>query len=87
MEQRAVGRWHAEKRLQGLTELEAVNAQAGICGVVQPSFLSPAAGGVRVHLSGCNTCRMNAMNENSSLVAICLFRHKVLQTFCFSLRD
>lgn len=44
-----------DKRLRGLTELKAVDAQAWICGVVQPSFLSPAAGGVSVHLPRGNT--------------------------------
>lgn len=41
---------------QELTELETVDAQAGISGVVQPSLLSPAAGRVCVHLPGCHPC-------------------------------
>ena len=39
----------------GHTELKAIDAQAWICGVVQSSLLPPAAGGVCVHLPGCNT--------------------------------
>lgn len=57
-----MGRWFAEKRLQDLTELEAVDSQAGIRGVVQPSLLSPAAGGVCVHLAGCDSCTITVVN-------------------------
>lgn len=40
---------------RGLTQVQAVDAQTWIRGVVQPSLLPPAAGGVRVHLASCNT--------------------------------
>ena len=51
-----------EKRQQDLTELETVDAQAGIRGVVQPSLLSPAAGGVCVHLPGFDPCTITVVN-------------------------
>ncbi len=54
--EKTTGRWFVEKRLRDLTELETVDAQTGICGVVQPSLLSPAASGVCVHLPGCDPC-------------------------------
>lgn len=34
--------------------METVDAQTGICGVVYPPLLPPAAGGVCIHLSCCN---------------------------------
>lgn len=52
-------------RLPGLTELEAVDAQARIRGVVQSSLLSPAAGGVRVHLPGCDACTGTVVNKQA----------------------
>lgn len=55
-----------ETRLQDLTELESIDAQAGIRGVVQPSLLSPAAGGVCVHLSGCYPCTITVVNMPTS---------------------
>lgn len=42
--------------------MEAIDAQARVCGVVEPSLLSPAAGGVCVHLS----CR----NPRAAVVAL-----------------
>lgn len=57
------GRWFEEKRRQGLTEMESVDAQTWICGVVQPSLLPPAAGRVCVHLPGCNTCTITCKQE------------------------
>lgn len=53
------GRWLVEL----LTQMETVDAQAGICGVVQPSFLSPAAGRVCVHLSRCNPWKKKHNNK------------------------
>ncbi|MEQ2159654.1 hypothetical protein GOODEAATRI_025254, partial [Goodea atripinnis] len=47
-----------ERSRRGLTELKAVDAQAGICGVVEPSLFSPAACWVCVHLPCCNTCKV-----------------------------
>lgn len=38
------------------TEMEAVDSQACVRGVVQPPLLPPAAGGVRVHLASCDPC-------------------------------
>lgn len=53
-------------RLQDFTEMEAVDAQAWICGVVQPSFLPPAAGGVCVHLSRCDPCTVTGVSAANS---------------------
>lgn len=57
-------RWRARQGAEidgwvgrNLTELKAVDAQAGVRGVVEPPLLPPAAGGVCVHLPRCNTCK------------------------------
>ena len=52
-----------EERLQDLTDLQTVDAQAGVRGVVQPSLLSPATGGVCVHLPGCDPCIIKAVKH------------------------
>lgn len=38
----------------GFTEMETVDSQARVGGVVQPPLLPPAAGGVGVHLASCD---------------------------------
>lgn len=57
-----MGRWLVEKGLWGLTELETIQAQTGICGVVKPSLLPPAAGWVCVHLPRGNPCIIIVMH-------------------------
>lgn len=54
--EKSMSRWRGGEC--GLTELKAVDAQTGVCGVVEPPLLPPAAGGVCVHLPCCNTCRV-----------------------------
>lgn len=49
--------WGEDRTWADFTEVEAVDSQACVCGVVQPSLLPPAAGGVRVHLASCDPCK------------------------------
>lgn len=42
---------------RSLTQVQTVDAQSGVAGVVQPPLLPPAAGGVGVHLAGRHSCR------------------------------
>lgn len=57
-----MGRWLVDKRLRGLTELETIEAQTGICGIVKPSLLPPATGWVCVHLPSGNPCKIIVMH-------------------------
>lgn len=72
---RSADRW----RQKELTELEAVDAQARICGVVQPPLLSPAAGGVRVHLPRSTTCATTVILSHRNHELITIFTGKYLK--------
>lgn len=89
---RVTGRRREERWRRSLTQVQAVDAQSGVAGVVQPPLLPPAAGRVGVHLSSRHSCRGSQSllsNELSHWFALVILaapsNHEPAPAICWTL--